>query len=193
MPTGKCRRNGDAKHADRQAELPGRAPLPGPGNGDRRELPAYPFQKYGMPEGTVRTIAPDVSNATTQDPKSPRPTDLGFKAVVGLETQQLQSRGQPFVLNPGMQVVAEIRQWRADRDGVPAESGGGDGDAGGKGTMIHRRSMRAVNAVGSEGLCVVARSFEPGTASEARRILGQAAILRVHCHARTQRESKWQS
>jgi HlyD family secretion protein len=74
------------------------------------KLAAYPFQKYGMLEGTVRTIAPDVSNATTQDPKSPGPADLGFKAVVALDTQQLQSRGQPFVLNPGMQVVAEIRQ-----------------------------------------------------------------------------------
>jgi HlyD family secretion protein len=74
------------------------------------KLAAYPFQKYGMLEGTVRTIAPDVSNATTQDPKSPGPSDLGFKAVVALDTQQLQSRGQPFALNPGMQVVAEIRQ-----------------------------------------------------------------------------------
>lgn len=74
------------------------------------KLAAYPFQKYGMLEGKVRTIAPDVSNAMTQDPKSPGPADLGFKAVVALDTQQLQSRGQPFVLNPGMQVVAEIRQ-----------------------------------------------------------------------------------
>ena len=74
------------------------------------KLAAYPFQKYGMLEGTVRTIAPDVSNAATQDPKSSSPADLGFKAVVALDTQQLQSRGQPFVLNPGMQVVAEIRQ-----------------------------------------------------------------------------------
>lgn len=74
------------------------------------KLAAYPFQKYGMLEGTVRTIAPDVSNATTQDPRSPGPADLGFKAVVALHTQQLLSRGQPFVLNPGMQVVTEIRQ-----------------------------------------------------------------------------------
>lgn len=29
---------------------------------------------------------------------------------MALDTQHLQSRGQPFVLNPGMQVVAEIRQ-----------------------------------------------------------------------------------
>jgi HlyD family secretion protein len=74
------------------------------------KLAAYPFQKYGMLEGTVRTIAPDVSAATTQDAKSPTPTDLGFKAIVTLDSQQLTVRGQPFVLNPGMQVVAEIRQ-----------------------------------------------------------------------------------
>jgi len=35
------------------------------------KLAAYPFQKYGMLEGTLRAIAPDVSNATTQGPKSP--------------------------------------------------------------------------------------------------------------------------
>jgi hemolysin D len=29
---------------------------------------------------------------------------------VSLNSQQLTARGQPFVLNPGMQVVAEIRQ-----------------------------------------------------------------------------------
>jgi HlyD family secretion protein len=30
--------------------------------------------------------------------------------VATLDTQPLQSRGQPFVPNPGMQVVAKIRQ-----------------------------------------------------------------------------------
>jgi len=39
-----------------------------------------------------------------------RNDDGGFKAVVARDTQQLQSRGQPFVPSPGMQVVAEIRQ-----------------------------------------------------------------------------------
>lgn len=74
------------------------------------KLAAFPFQKYGMLEGTVRTTAPDVSEATSQDAKSPIPTDLGFRAVVALDSQQLTARGQLFVLNPGMQVVAEIRQ-----------------------------------------------------------------------------------
>jgi len=77
------------------------------------KLAAYPFQKYGMVEGTVRTVAPDVSAATTQDARMPSPADLGFKAIVALNTQQLTARGQPFVLNPGMQVVAEI--WQGER------------------------------------------------------------------------------
>jgi HlyD family secretion protein len=74
------------------------------------KLAAFPFQKYGMLKGTVRTLAPDVSEATTQDAKSPAPADLGFKAVIVLDSQHLKARGQPFVLNPGMQIVAEIRQ-----------------------------------------------------------------------------------
>lgn len=36
--------------------------------------------------------------------------DNGFNPVVTVERLHLQSCGQPFVLNPGMQVVAEIRQ-----------------------------------------------------------------------------------
>jgi HlyD family secretion protein len=74
------------------------------------KLAAYPFQKFGMVEGTVRTVAPDVSAATTKEAREPAPADLGFKAIVALNAQQLIARGQPFVLNSGMHVVAEIRQ-----------------------------------------------------------------------------------
>ena len=81
-----------------------------PGQAVKLKLAAYPFQKYGMLEGTVRTIAADVSSANTTDAKAPSPVDLGFKAIVALNSQQLTARGQPFVLNSGMQVVAEIRQ-----------------------------------------------------------------------------------
>ena len=74
------------------------------------KLAAYPFQKYGMLEGAVKTIAADVCSAAQQDPKASGPVDVGFKATVVLNAQQLTARGQPFVLNPGMQVVAESRQ-----------------------------------------------------------------------------------
>ena len=81
-----------------------------PGQPVKLKLAAYPFQKYGMLEGTVKTIAADVSSANTSDAKASSTVDLGFKAIVALNSQQLTARGQPFVLNPGMQVVAEIRQ-----------------------------------------------------------------------------------
>ena len=80
------------------------------GQSVKLKLAAYPFQKYGMLEGTVKTIAADVSSANTADGKASSPVDIGFKAIVALNTQQITARGQPFVLNPGMQVVAEIRQ-----------------------------------------------------------------------------------
>ena len=81
-----------------------------PGQPVKLKLTAYPFQKYGMLEGTVKTIAADVSSANASDVKTSSPVDLGFKAIVALSSQQLSARGQPFVLNPGMQVIAEIRQ-----------------------------------------------------------------------------------
>lgn len=74
------------------------------------KLAAYPFQKYGMLEGHVRTIAADVTSNLAEGDKSLNPTDLGFKALIALDSQQLHARGHPFVLSPGMQVVAEIRQ-----------------------------------------------------------------------------------
>jgi HlyD family secretion protein len=81
-----------------------------PGQPVKLKLAAYPFQKYGMLEGTVKTIAADVSSANTADAKASSAVDLGFKAIVALNSQHLTSRGQPFLLNPGMQLVAEIRQ-----------------------------------------------------------------------------------
>jgi HlyD family secretion protein len=73
------------------------------------KLVAFPFQKYGMVEGTLRTLAPDAS-AATQNVASPTPPDLGFKALIALENHQLKAGGTPLVLSPGMQIVAEIRQ-----------------------------------------------------------------------------------
>ena len=80
------------------------------GQSVKLKLTAYPFQKYGMLEGTVKTIAADVSSTTSPDSKASASVDLGFKATVALNTQQLTARGQPLVLNPGMHVIAEIRQ-----------------------------------------------------------------------------------
>jgi hypothetical protein len=45
----------------------------------------------------------------------------------------------------------------------------------------------------TDGPSVVSRLLEPGTANDVLRILGQAAIDRVHCLAKNQRETEWQS
>jgi HlyD family secretion protein len=73
---------------------------------------AYQFQKYGMVEGTVKTISADSSppdrdkNATTQ---------IGapaFKALVELQDQHLKAGGLELPLAAGMQLSAEIIQGR---------------------------------------------------------------------------------
>jgi hemolysin D len=83
------------------------------------KLAAYPFQKYGLLDGQVLQIWPDAtdpSNASepnshsTQTPSDKEPT--GFKALVELEHQRLESSGEFLTLVAGMQVIAEIREGR---------------------------------------------------------------------------------
>ncbi len=75
----------------------------------RLKLAAYPFQKYGMVEGVVKTVSADAKNvdqSEKDDPGKRRP--LAFKALVALQTQRLGMDG--LGLGAGMQVSAEIRQ-----------------------------------------------------------------------------------
>jgi HlyD family secretion protein len=78
------------------------------------KVAAYPFQKYGMLQGTVQHLGPDAAEqgqpaaqagtARTPDASAtPR-----YKALVQLHEQQLALQGQAMPLSPGMQVVAEI-------------------------------------------------------------------------------------
>jgi HlyD family secretion protein len=78
------------------------------------KVAAYPFQKYGMLQGTVLHLGPDAAEqgqpaaqagtARTPDASAtPR-----YKALVQLHEQQLALQGQAMPLSPGMQVVAEI-------------------------------------------------------------------------------------
>lgn len=73
----------------------------------RLKLSAYPFQKYGMLEGTVKTVSAD-SSARDKDAKD----GFAFKALVELETQQLKTNDLRLPLAAGMEVSAEIRQGR---------------------------------------------------------------------------------
>lgn len=78
----------------------------------RVKLLAYEFQKYGMLEGTVRTISAD-----SADEASPVPAETMsrsgapvFTALVELGSQQLGTNGLRLPLAAGMQVSAEIMQ-----------------------------------------------------------------------------------
>ena len=78
----------------------------------RVKVAAYPFQKYGLIEGRIQTLAPDAQAPNSQNPNAPQ----GYKAIVALDTQFIESlngnAAQRKGLESGMQVVAEIHQGR---------------------------------------------------------------------------------
>ena len=78
----------------------------------RIKVAAYPFQKYGLIEGRIQTLAPDAQAPNSQNPN----TSQGYKAIVALDTQFIESlngnAAQRKGLESGMQVVAEIHQGR---------------------------------------------------------------------------------
>ena len=77
---------------------------------------AYPFQKYGMIEGTVIYVGADASDGASsaadkgKDQKAA--PQLTYKALVRLGAQSLEIEGEKLRLSPGMQVIAEIHQGR---------------------------------------------------------------------------------
>lgn len=80
----------------------------------RLKLVAYPFQKYGMIEGTIDHIGPDVADPSTgsRDGLDPAQTFAHYPVWVKLSQQTLIVDGKPLSLAPGMQVVADIHQGR---------------------------------------------------------------------------------
>lgn len=87
-----------------------------PNQKTRIKLAAYPFQKYGMIEGTVINVGADASDGAQpaagngKDQKAA--PQLTYKALVRLGAQILEIEGEKLRLSPGMQVVAEIHQGR---------------------------------------------------------------------------------
>ena len=79
----------------------------------RVKVAAYPFQKYGLLEGRIQTLAPD-AQVPSNTPGQTAPQ--GYKALVALDTQFLASvtndTKQRKSLESGMQVTAEIHQGR---------------------------------------------------------------------------------
>jgi hemolysin D len=79
----------------------------------RVKLVAYQFQKYGMLEGTVRTVSADSSGesetASTRSAEQAAAAPV-FKALIELGSQELAANGLQLPLAAGMQVSAEIMQ-----------------------------------------------------------------------------------
>jgi HlyD family secretion protein len=80
------------------------------------KLAVYPFQKYGILEGTVTHLGADASDVRgpQDDPSAGRVTarhaGLGYRALVALDSQTLERDGTKLKLAAGMQVGAEIHQ-----------------------------------------------------------------------------------
>jgi hemolysin D len=75
---------------------------------------AFPFQKYGMVEGSVEHISADAAdnntgNGNNQTDPARKSQPLLYKALVVLNRMDLEMDGQRFVLSAGMQTNAEIR------------------------------------------------------------------------------------
>jgi len=73
------------------------------------KLAAYPFQKYGMIEGTVIHVDADATDDQSM-PTDPAAGILRYKAIIKLHVQHLKLENTRLNLTPGMQVVAEIHQ-----------------------------------------------------------------------------------
>lgn len=74
---------------------------------------AFPFQKYGMVDGTVEHVGADAADgaATPNGPSMDtggRPTPLVYKALVNLKKMSLELDGQHLALSAGMQTSAEV-------------------------------------------------------------------------------------
>jgi hemolysin D len=79
---------------------------------------AFPFQKYGMVEGTVEHVSADASdnpggNGGTPGEPARKGQPLVYKALVALKQMRLEMDEKRFMLAAGMQTNAEI--WLGDR------------------------------------------------------------------------------
>lgn len=85
----------------------------------RVKVATYPFERYGMLDGTVLNVSPDASSgggggnaassrSNATNPATAAPATTTYKAVIALDSQSLRSGGQGLPLVAGMQVSAEI-------------------------------------------------------------------------------------
>jgi HlyD family secretion protein len=75
------------------------------------KVAAYPFQKYGMLDGSVAMVSADAMDPKQQQSQGQQPT-LTYRAIIRIDSTVLVSArtGERLALNPGMLVTAEINQ-----------------------------------------------------------------------------------
>lgn len=83
-----------------------------PGQSVRVKVAAYPFQKYGMLSGTVKTVSADASMPQDQPMQASGGQPSVFKALIEIKDQHLSVGPTSLPLTAGMQLSAEILQGR---------------------------------------------------------------------------------
>ena len=81
------------------------------------KLSAYPFQKYGMVDGTVLQVSADATDKSASNTnqnnaeqnQSSSNAQLSYRTIIQLSKQSLDTEQDKLRLTPGMQVVAEIK------------------------------------------------------------------------------------
>jgi len=75
----------------------------------RIKLAAYPFQKYGLLDGTVEQVSADAQDkAAAAEGTLKALPELAYRALVSLDPQGLELNGERLKLTPGMVVTAEM-------------------------------------------------------------------------------------
>jgi hemolysin D len=82
-----------------------------PGQPVRVKVAAYQFQKYGMLEGTVKTVSADASAPADRELQAPGQASV-FRARIEIKDQSLKVGETLLPLTAGMQLSAEILQGR---------------------------------------------------------------------------------
>ncbi|HEV7394492.1 MAG TPA: HlyD family type I secretion periplasmic adaptor subunit [Burkholderiales bacterium] len=84
-----------------------------PGQKARVKLATYPFQKFGMLDGTIHQVSADAQDKSANTDGSTRQLpELAYRALVKLASDALEADGQRLKLVPGMIVTAEVHLGR---------------------------------------------------------------------------------
>ncbi len=77
-----------------------------PGTPAKLKLVAFPFQKFGMVEGTVRLVSADATDPDADKARNAAP--LAYRAIVELKQDHLRTDGDRLLLAAGMQARADL-------------------------------------------------------------------------------------